>query len=55
VETIGEQYAKNQEKIEGYDPFTKKTLDELDELDDDFDEAFLAQYKQKRYLSHLDL
>jgi hypothetical protein len=34
--------------VEGYDPFAKKGLNELDELDDEFDEAFLAQYKQKR-------
>jgi len=31
--------------VEGYDPFSKKTMDELDELEDEFDEAFLAQYK----------
>lgn len=35
--------------MENYDPFEKKNLDELDELEDEFDEAFLNQYKQKRY------
>ena len=31
--------------MENYDPFEKKNLDELDELEDEFDEAFLNQYK----------
>lgn len=36
------------EKLENYDVLAKKNLDELDELEDDLDEQFLEEYKQKR-------
>jgi hypothetical protein len=36
------------QKLEDYDPLSHKTLDELDELEDDLDEEFLNQYKQQR-------
>ena len=43
-----EYTAEAMDKLDNYDPLAKKNLDELDELEDELDEEFLEQYKQKR-------
>eukprot|EP01047_Picozoa_sp_COSAG01_P011096 COSAG01_NODE_483_length_16412_cov_17.605162_6_plen_297_part_00 len=37
-----------QEAVDAYDPLAKKSLDQLDELEDDEDEAVLAEYRRRR-------
>lgn len=49
VEKKQEEYTTEAiDVLEGYDPLADKDLDELDDLEDDLDDNFLAQYKQKR-------
>lgn len=36
------------EKVEGYDPLAHKNLEELNELEDEFEDVFLEQYKAKK-------
>lgn len=37
---------KNSEKVENHDPFAKKDLNELNELEDEFEDGFFEKYKQ---------
>jgi len=49
VEKKQSEYTKEAvDKMENYDPFKSKNLDELDEIEDEFDDEFLEQYKAKR-------
>lgn len=44
-EKVTPEWEKNKEeieKVEGYDPLSKKTDEELDDLEDDLDDDFLA-------------
>jgi hypothetical protein len=36
------------EKLEGYDALKNKNLEELEELEDEFDDKFLEEYKNKK-------
>ena len=49
VEKKQEEYTKEAiEVVEHHDPLKNKTLDELEELEDDLDEEYLEMYKQQR-------
>lgn len=49
VEKKQEEYTTEaMDVLESHDPFADKDLDELDELEDDFDDDFLEMYKQKK-------
>lgn len=49
VEKEQAEYTKEAiEKLEGYDAMADKDLDELEDMEDDFDDDFLEQYKAKK-------
>jgi hypothetical protein len=43
-----ELFEQNMELIEDYDPMEEKKLEELDEMDDDYEDEFMKQYREKR-------